>query len=739
VIESKAQQCRGDRPGAGRPVVGRGGLRLLGMACLSLAAAVLLLWVRVPVARAQSIDAAPDPKWLDSFCIGSEECAVGDFDGDGREDVLTFIRDTRAGGEQGDVYVALSDGARFLPATRWHDFFCIGPEVCKVADFDGDGKDDIIAFYRNSYTGDSVGDVFVALSTGSSFQAATRWQSFFCVGQETCDVGDFDGDGKADIVSFAKSTYSGDPMGDVYVALSNGAGFGSGVKWQSFFCIDQEQCGAGDFNGDGKDDIIVFAKGSNGGVYVALSNGSSFGAGVKWNNFFCVGDEICGLGDFDGDGKDDIVTFLRNGYDQMTAGDVYVGLSSGASFQPGTRWHEYFCIGQEVCRTGDFDGDGRTDIVSFLRDTQTGDKRGDVYVALATGTAYRFETASKWQDLFCVGAEQCAVGDFNGDGRDDILAFVRDTQGGSGQGDVNVALSNGYGFGVATRWHDFFCTGQEVCDVGDFDGDGRDDIIAFVRSGQSGEAQGDVYVARSNGYGFDARTVWNGFFCLSNEMCDVGDFDGDGKDDVISFLRSTYSGDPVGDVYVGLSNGYSFAAGVRWNSFFCIAWEQCGVGDFNGDGKDDIVSFTRGSQADVWVGLSNGSSFASGVKWHDFFCAGDEICSVGDFDGDGKDDGITFLRSLYSGDPVGDVYVALSTGGKLIAGQKWHEYFCIGQEVCAVGDFDGDTRDDIIAFIRDTQSGDKRGDVYVALSGGSGYRFDFYAVLLRTYLPIIRR
>ena len=49
-------------------------------------------------------------------------------------------------------------------------------------------------------------------------------------------------------------------------------------------------------------------------------------------------------------------------------------------------------------------------------------------------------------------------------------------------------------------------------------------------------------------------------------------------------------------------------------------------GDFNGDGKDDIVTFTRGPAADVYVALSTGHSFVgTGVKWHDFFAVGDEI------------------------------------------------------------------------------------------------------------------
>ncbi len=66
-------------------------------------------------------------------------------------------------------------------------------------------------------------------------------------------------------------------------------------------------------------------------------------------------------------------------------------------------------------------------------------------------------------------------------------------------------------------------------------------------------------------------------------------------------------------------------------------------GDFNGDGKDDLVTFTRGTAADAWVLLSTGSGFVSpAVKWQDYFAAGSEFPGVGDFNGDGRDDVVTF-------------------------------------------------------------------------------------------------
>ena len=109
------------------------------------------------------------------------------------------------------------------------------------------------------------------------------------------------------------------------------------------------------------------------------------------------------------------------------------------------------------------------------------------------------------------------------------------------------------GFGTGTLWHEDFCYVQEVCMSGDFNGDGNDDAIAFTRGGD-----GDVYVALSNGDSFDsaAATIWNDDFCYNEEVCTVGDFDGDGNDDIVAFTRGGY-----GDVYVALSTGTSFETG----------------------------------------------------------------------------------------------------------------------------------------------------------------------------------
>ncbi|WP_245848197.1 glucosaminidase domain-containing protein [Lentzea kentuckyensis] len=310
----------------------------------------------------------------------------------------------------------------------------------------------------------------------------------------------------------------------------------------------------------------------------------------------------------------------------------------------------------------DFTGDGKADIATFTR----GDA-ADVYVASSTGSAFA-GTSVKWHDHFAVGNEIPLTGDFNGDGKDDLATFTRgDT------GDVYVALSTGSGFsGDGVRWHDFFSLYGELPLVGDFNGDGKDDIATFTR----GDAA-DVYVALSTGSGFTGTSVkWHDHFAVGSEVPAVGDFNGDGKDDIATFTR----GD-TGDVYVALSTGSSFSGdGVKWHDFFSIGGELPAVGDFNGDGKDDIATFTRGDAADVYVALSTGSAFSgTSVKWHDHFAVGGETPGVGDFNGDGKADIVTFTRGT-----TGDVYVSLSTGSGFSGdGVKWHDFFSIGAEIPA--------------------------------------------------------
>ncbi|MCG8927781.1 FG-GAP-like repeat-containing protein [Lentzea sp. CC55] len=366
---------------------------------------------------------------------------------------VTTAPTANANDAMGDVYVSLSDGGRFVQdGWKWHEFFGVDHEIPLTGDFNGDGKDDVATFTR----GDRA-DVYVALSSGEGFSGTgVKWHNDFAFGTETPLVGDFNGDGKDDIATFTQGN-----TGDVFVALSNGSAFaGTAVKWHDWFAVGGEVPVAGDFNGDGKDDIATFTRGEAGDVFVALSTGSGFaGTTVKWHDRFGLHGEVVDAGDFDGDGKDDIVTFTRG-----DAGDVFVSFSDGTKFvQDGWKWHENFAFRTEIPEVGDFNGDGKADIATFTRGGAS-----DVYIAASNGTAFVGD-ALKWHDRFALGTEVPRTGDFNGDKKADIATFVlggtvglRTTIVTIAKGEVGVAEPNCNKYGPCnggrTAWCAMFAT-----------------------------------------------------------------------------------------------------------------------------------------------------------------------------------------------------------------------------------------------------------------------------------------
>jgi hypothetical protein len=88
----------------------------------------------------------------------------------------------------------------------------------------------------------------------------------------------------------------------------------------------------------------------------------------------------------------------------------------------------------------------------------------------------------------------------------------------------------------------------------------------------------------------------------------VGDFNGDGMTDIIGRYLQT------GQWYVGISNGSSFATALwaTWNPN--ATWVDIQIGDFSGDGKDDLAG--RYLQGGQWfTGVSNGSSAFTTTLW----------------------------------------------------------------------------------------------------------------------------
>jgi hypothetical protein len=241
-------------------------------------------------------------------------------------------------------------------------------------------------------------------------------------------------------------------------------------------------------------------------------------------------------------------------------------------------------------------------------------------------------------------------------------------------------------------WHRFFSLSGEIPLVGDFNGDGMDDIVTFTQSRQfnaDGSLLGlaPVWVSLSDGTRFGRSRVWHKFFSLKGEIPLIGDFNGDGKDDIATFVQKEQfaaDGTSIGPapVWVALSDGNRFQTSKVWHKFFSLKGEIPLVGDFNGDGRDDIVTFAQKKQfrqdgsllgnAPVWVSLSGGSSFQNSSVWHTFFSLKGEIPRVGDVNADGRDDIVTFLNDQPD-DPQRkrNVYTAFSRGNGFDRATTW--------------------------------------------------------------------
>jgi hypothetical protein len=191
-----------------------------------------------------------------------------DANGDGKDDLIG-----RYDGN-GDVYVFLSTGSGFssaAPSGLWTYGWSAGYDLF-FADVTGDGRADIVARYFGPTAG-LTGDIYVGISTGTSFAFSGRWTYGFSAGYNIY-VADVSGDGKADLIARYYGPSAG--TGNVYVMRSSGTAF----VWDSF---DPYTYGWGstydllfkDVTGDGRADLIGRHTG-NSDVYVASASATTF-------------------------------------------------------------------------------------------------------------------------------------------------------------------------------------------------------------------------------------------------------------------------------------------------------------------------------------------------------------------------------------------------------------------------------------------------------------------------------
>ncbi|PYJ03502.1 MAG: hypothetical protein DME25_12075, partial [Verrucomicrobia bacterium] len=269
---------------------------------------------------------------------------------------------------------------------------------------------------------------------------------------------------------------------------------------------------------------------------------------------------------------------------------------------------------------GDFNGDGKTDVVVANQFS------ANVSVLLGQGNG-SFQPAVNY--AAGAGPSAVAVGDFNGDGKVDLV--VTDL----GSTVVWVLLGNGNGTFQAPVSFDAADTAQSVT-VGDFDRNGKLDLAVANRG------LGAVSVLAGNGDGsFAAPTTY--LTGTDPLFVGLGDFDRNGPPD-LAVADAALFDDVASDVAILLSRGNgTFRAAVNYSAG--TSPRAVGVGDFNGDGNPDLAVADYGAldvnsqftNSSVSVLLGNGDgTFQAPIS----YAAGEGPLSlvVTDFNSDGRPD-----------------------------------------------------------------------------------------------------
>ena len=276
-----------------------------------------------------------------------------------------------------------------------------------------------------------------------------------------------------------------------------------------------------------------------------------------------------------------------------------------------------------------------------------------------------------------------AVGDFNRDGIPDLVV----ANAGGGAGTVSILLGNGDGTFRASREFDAGGSETTTVAVGDFNGDGKPDLVVANYGGGGGSFNVAVLLGNGDGTFMPAVGYTAG---ISPDFVAIADFNGDGN---LDFVAGSNAGGPavgntgVVSVFLGKGDG-TFAPAVNYPTGIVAA--AITVADLNGDGRLDLaVSNENSDNISVLLGRGDGT-FQASVDYP--AGPGPRGIASGDFNGDGRLDlvvanaggsfGTTVSVLIGNGDGTFQAPVSYPAG---------NEPFAV-----AVGDFNMDGKLDLI-------------------------------------------
>lgn len=583
-----------------------------------------------------------------TFINGAMPIAV-DLNGDGIPDLLSPLGP--------EVALSKGDGTFSRPINYEPSFSSL--PTCAYHDMDGDGHLDAVCGYPETFNGDLVGGTDLIILHGNadgSFNPnpiahqvygdhANEFDGFGTL-QAALAVADLNGDGIPDVLAGA---------GDGLTVLIGGPGLSFGtpqhyaqavVGYGTGF-LGRYQDQILDMNGDGIPDEV--SAGPN-GIYISYGHADgTFGSAPAYEAAEVIG--YATVADFNGDGIPDVVA----------SGDanikVSLGKGDGTFAEPvaAPNGEGALNFGTPLSATGahiahgDFNGDGKLDLLAI---GSSSIYTYNTYLLLGNGDG-TFQSpvfVPNSSNLWPMYSQltDAAVYDVNHDGRSDIVTVSEPAL----EPDViNVALSNGDG-----SFRTVSTTGPQEMQYSPFYYPDTPPVLAdFFGHGQLDAAYGSLshaYVLKGHGDGsFDqtgsvlALPAIGGNPSLGALSVASGDFDGDGKPDLVVLVQYGIGQFPFPSplataawVFFGNGDG-TFAAPVLAGKFD-RNYVRVAAADLNRDGLSDMVFSTGGSLAGGYaVGVVNaesGRTFAGETN----YTAGTGLSSLAitDLNGDGFPD-----------------------------------------------------------------------------------------------------
>jgi hypothetical protein len=358
-----------------------------------------------------------------------------------------------------------------------------------------------------------------------------------------------------------------------------------------------------DFNGDGFSDLGVgdVAANSNRGS-VSIHYGSPTGlnstpervinGAVAFEGFGAV---VASVGDVNGDGFIDLAVSSPTRTVAMRTGagaiDIYFGSDAGISATPsqtltGSSGGDF---GAMVVGLSDVNGDGFGDVAIGHTVERLGSRRSTISVHLGTVLGLASTPTQSFDDGFIgsFNGEAIAIGDANGDQRQDLLLF--------GPGGVNPRTFAGTREGVSSTPSSVLSVARSTLRAaGDINADG----LADISSSSLGEAR---YLLGSVDWRWvESSTVGTragGF--VGDAAALGGDINGDGYADLVFAIETGAPAQAQLAVFRGSASGLR-ASTLGFGSATGVLMLRA-RGDFNGDGLADIVASSNG-RASVWMG-----------------------------------------------------------------------------------------------------------------------------------------